>query len=324
MHREFRELLHSAEGESRRVIVIFLDVRGFSSFAGIAESTDTAEFLKSVYLSILDDYFPEATFFKPTGDGLLILFDYDRASLKDGLTEATATSIRLVEEFTEICRNDPMVNFEVPGKLGIGLARGSATCLTANDKVLDYSGRPLNLAARLMDLARPAGIVIDGSFGYELLPEEVQKRFVKDFAHVKGLAEEEPLDIYTLKDYTKITEQSRSPINSFKRHHETTEEFPFKLLEERAPIYLHPIKQEPARKETVKVHLSYPYVQPNGRKHPQLRTNPTLSAVHEHVAGRDYAKVDYSEIVKEMRDLGVKKSWKVRATVEYDVVDVGS
>jgi class 3 adenylate cyclase len=323
MHREFKELLHSAEGESRRVIVVFLDVRGFSSFAGIAESTDTAEFLKSAYLKILDEYFPEAAFFKPTGDGLLILFDYDRSDLKVRLTEAVATSLRLVEEFPEICAEDPMINFAVPTKIGVGLARGSATRLTAEEKVLDYSGRPLNLAARLMDLARPAGIVLDGSFGFEQLPEEVQNRFVKDFAHVKGLAEEEPLDLFVLKDYTKISEQSRSPINSFRRHHEPTEDITFKLLEERAPLYLHPIKQEPARKETIKVHLSHPTVQPNGRRHPELRTNPTLRGTYEHAAGRHYARVDYSQIVKRMRDRGVKKSWNVRVTVEYDVIENG-
>lgn len=323
MHREFKELLHTAEGAARRVVVVFLDVRGFSSFAGIAESTDTAEFLKSVYLKILDEYFPDAAFFKPTGDGLLILLEYDRENLGKVLTAATTTSVRLVEEFPKICADDPMINFEVPTKIGIGLARGSATCLTAGEKVLDYSGRPLNLASRLMDLARPSGVVIDGSFGFDLLPEDLRGRFTKDFAHVKGLAEEEPLDIYILKDYTRIPDFNKAPINSFKRHPEPTEEFSFKLLEERAPVYRHSLSQAPARKDTIKVHLSYPMVQPNGRKHPHLRKLPTLPATYEHAAGHDYAKVDYSRIVKRMRDYGVKKSWKITATVEYDVVDTG-
>jgi class 3 adenylate cyclase len=83
MHKELRRLLHKAEGQSRRVVVVFLDVRGFSSFAGIAESTDTAEFLKTVYLKILDEHFPDAEFFKPTGDGLLILLDYNRENLQE-------------------------------------------------------------------------------------------------------------------------------------------------------------------------------------------------------------------------------------------------
>ncbi len=321
MHREFRDLLHTAEGEARRVVVVFLDVRGFSFFAGIAESTDTAEFLKSAYLKILDEYFPDSLFFKPTGDGLLILSGYDRESLQQELTTATETSIRLVEEFPHICKEDPMVNFEVPTKLGVGLARGSATCLTAGGKVLDFSGRPLNLAARLMDLARPSGIVFDVSFGYELLPEPVQERFGKDFAYVKGLAEEEPLDVYVLKGFTKIPEFNKSPINKFKRYAEETEEITFALLEERAPIFLHRLSEVPARKDTITVHLSYPTPRADGRKHPHLRTSPTLPAAYERAAGGDYAQVDYSGIVGEMRSEGIKKTWKMKVTVEYDIAD---
>jgi class 3 adenylate cyclase len=66
MHRDLKELLRTAEGESHRVVVVFLDVRGFSTFAKVAESSDSAEFLKSIYLKILEEYFEDASFFKPT------------------------------------------------------------------------------------------------------------------------------------------------------------------------------------------------------------------------------------------------------------------
>jgi class 3 adenylate cyclase len=164
MHKDLRELLHSAEGRSRHVVVIFLDVRGFSSFAKIAESSDAAEFLRSVYTQILDDYFPEPEFFKLTGDGMLILYRYNRDTLTDVTNQAVETSLRLVKEFSTLCDTDPMVNFDVPGELGIGVARGAATALISGDKILDYSGRPLNLAARLMDLARPAGEYLTTGF----------------------------------------------------------------------------------------------------------------------------------------------------------------
>ena len=57
MHRELKGLLPSAKGESRLVVVVFLDVRGFSSFAKIAESSEAALFLRSMYVKILVQLF---------------------------------------------------------------------------------------------------------------------------------------------------------------------------------------------------------------------------------------------------------------------------
>ena len=39
------------------MVVVFLDVRGFSSFAKLAESSEAALFLRSIYIKILDDVF---------------------------------------------------------------------------------------------------------------------------------------------------------------------------------------------------------------------------------------------------------------------------
>ena len=50
-----------------------------------------------------------------------------------------------------------MITFELPPDIGIGVARGSATRISTQDGILDYSGRPLNLAARLVNFARPRG-----------------------------------------------------------------------------------------------------------------------------------------------------------------------
>src|SRR5918996_3324855 len=145
MHRQLKDLLHQARGESHLVLVVFLDTRGFSAW--MSESSEAAIFLRSTYTKILDDYFSTASFFKPTGDGLLIILDYDDANLRKVVQTAVQTSIRLIEDFPNICAGDPMVNFETPDKLGIGIARGAATSLISDGKTLDYSGRPLNLAA---------------------------------------------------------------------------------------------------------------------------------------------------------------------------------
>ncbi len=322
MHKKLRELLHSAEGQSQRVVVVFLDVRGFTSFARIAESTDTAEFLKSAYIKILDEYFPEAVFFKPTGDGLLILLEYDRESLTEVVRNAVARSVELVESFPGFCSGDAMINFDVPSKIGIGLTRGSATALVAKRKVLDYSGRPLNLASRLMDLARPSGIVFDSSFGFSLLDEGAQKLFSKDTAYVKGVAESVPMPVFCLSGYTEIPEYNKKPLDGFVRFPEPTEIIPFKELRERG-VFRHNLQRTPARTDTIEVHLQYPDIRANGTKNPGILRVASLPAKYGTMAGREWAQVDYMGEVARLASIGVKDTWQVRCTLEYSVVPEG-
>ena len=153
MHRIFREHLPRAQGDSRFVVACFVDVRDFSSF--FAESVEGAYFLRQLYRRLLDDFFPDASYFKPTGDGLMIISDIDDANIAETTRGTLTTSLRLVQEFPRLFERDPMINFPTPERLGIGIARGAASRLFVEGQTLDYSGRTLNLAARLMDLARP-------------------------------------------------------------------------------------------------------------------------------------------------------------------------
>jgi class 3 adenylate cyclase len=316
MYRELKELLHSAEGQSHHVVVIFLDVRGFSTFAGIAESSDTAEFLKSVYIKILDDYFPDADFFKPTGDGLLILRKYDRESLAPITQNTVRLATQLVKDFPTLCENDQMINFDVPAGLGVGLSRGAATSLKADGKVLDFSGRPLNLAARLMDLARPSGVVFDESFGYELLETSIQKEFVQESAYIKGIAEKDPISVYCLEGHAEIPEFNKSPMNQFKRHTEPAETLPLKEWEERG-LYQHILKKEPARKDSIIAHIAYPGVRSNGTKHQGLYRFDTERAKYVAKGDQHLARVDYRPSIEAMKSAGVKSPWNVTVTLEF-------
>jgi hypothetical protein len=91
VHNELRKLLPKATGSSGFVVAVNLDVRGFSSFAKLAESSEAAIFLKRVSTpASLDDYFSDVAFFRPTGDGLLVLLSYDSESLIDVLTRYSA------------------------------------------------------------------------------------------------------------------------------------------------------------------------------------------------------------------------------------------
>ena len=69
MHKLFKDALPDAEGRSEHVVAIIADIRGFSEFSTRQESPNTAMYIKRVYMRLIEDYFPFASFFKPTGDG---------------------------------------------------------------------------------------------------------------------------------------------------------------------------------------------------------------------------------------------------------------
>jgi hypothetical protein len=284
----------------------------------MSESSEAAIFLRSTYTKILDDYFSTASFFKPTGDGLLIILDYDDANLRKVVQTAVQTSIRLIEDFPNICAGDPMVNFETPDKLGIGIARGAATSLISDGKTLDYSGRPLNLAARLMDLARPCGVVFSANLGFDLLDEDTSKNFEEDEVYVKGLAEEKPTKVYYLKGKTIIQESNRHPLNRWARKTEPRETMTFKEAKRRSR-YLFPIGAEPADKSEIKVHIRHKKVLPSGRPDRRLYSGRTYSVEYVERAGRKYARIDYPQIVRQLEADGVKPNWQIGVQVEYPV-----
>lgn len=199
MHREFRTLLGEAQGVSEFLISVFADIRGFSSFSQQTESPDAAMYIKRVYARLIDEYFPSASFYKPTGDGLMVIIPYREQTLVEVSAATVRSALACVEAFPNICHDDPMINFPVPDRIGLGIARGTACRLFAGDKTLDYSGRLLNLAARLMNLARPSGIVIDGDFRREMIPEPERTRFKEARVYLRGVAEITSRLVYRLE-----------------------------------------------------------------------------------------------------------------------------
>jgi len=177
---------------------LFLDIRGFSTYASTGESFDIAFYLRSVYTHILDSYFPKATFFKPTGDGLLVIHELPATphDLRTAISSLLTNSIGLTESFGELTASDVMVTGAPPSKLGIGLARGTATRLVSDGTVLDYTGRCLNLAARLMDKARPYGVVFQDDKAADLIDESLASTLSSDHVCIRGISEREPLTIY--------------------------------------------------------------------------------------------------------------------------------
>jgi hypothetical protein len=200
----------NANGRSEFVIAIVCDIRGFSSFSKNHEAPDIAMFSKRFYVKLLEEYFVDTDFAKPTGDGLLLLFRYSENDLHQVAEKVLNSCLDVVRDFPTMMKNDSMINYAVPDAVGFGIARGTAFCLYSDDEVVDYSGQTLNLASRLNNFARPHGVVIDGSFMMSVIPEALRERFFTDLVFVRGIAEELPREVFCSNDVV-IPAEARVP-----------------------------------------------------------------------------------------------------------------
>jgi hypothetical protein len=224
------------------------------------ESPDVALFIKKVYSKLLDGYFRNASFFKPTGDGLLLTIPYNESNLQANVRQTIDSCLEITKTFCTFCENDPMVTFETPKKIGIGLSRGTACCLTSQDKIMDYSGRVLNLASRLMDVARPSGIVFDAAFGQGLLSGKQSALFSNDQIYVRGIAEIEPINIMYTKGLTTISSLYKRRLDDVEWEI-MTRKFTFKELKDEktaAPLYIVDLKTKPIDSTSIEVIVTYP------------------------------------------------------------------
>ena len=215
MHRDFKQLLEDATGYSDQIIAIFIDIRGFSAFSRNTDSANVATFVRHVYRKIINEYFPDATFFKSTGDGLLIVVSYKLATDVTACIQACFEKCqKILEEFDNFPADEKRINFSIPNKVGIGISRGSACRLESHEKILDYSGHEVNLAARLMDLARPTGIVFSANVGVENLAKDVQNQFVSEQVYPRGVSPREPLKIFYNPKITHIPRSAKIPFDA--------------------------------------------------------------------------------------------------------------
>jgi class 3 adenylate cyclase len=192
------------KGVSEFVIAVIVDVRGFSSFSMKVESVQITAYLKRMYIEMIDRYFGGASYIKPTGDGLLLAFSYDETNLKEVAPNVVKSSLACLVDFPKLCEGDDMINFNTPDKIGIGISRGAATKIVANGSVVDYAGTPFNIASRLMDLARPSGVVLDAGFGENLIPFELKERFSTANVYLRGIIDNSLTRVYYSKDTTVI------------------------------------------------------------------------------------------------------------------------
>ncbi len=316
MHRLFREALDDATGVSQPVIVVIIDIRGFSAFSQTRESFDVAMFIKRVYMRLIDSYFsPFASFYKSTGDGLLLTIPWEEKNLEEVSRKVIESCIKSHSEFGNICSDDPMINFKIPQKIGIGVARGTVCCLISGEMTVDYSGRLLNLTSRLNDLARPSGIIIDGAFNITLLSDEQRSMFEEDKVYLKGIAEAEPVRVYFTPEFAVIPKYNKQPIAS-ERWRERVDSKPFRdILKLR--VFQYPLESEPLSADDIKVVITHAKIM-NGEVIPGYVTVFNFYEFeYELDRGKPVVVVDFPKLCKRLKRKQMKEDMDITISIAY-------
>ncbi len=312
MLHAFRKLLEKADGRSEFAIVVVCDIRGFSEFSTVHESPDTAMFIKRFYLKLIDDYFPTAQFVKPTGDGLLIIYRYTEDNLNDISKDILGACLNCINDFQKLFKEDPMINFETPKNIGFGISRGPVCCLFSGKQIIDYSGRLLNLASRLMDLARPKGIVIDGNYLIDVVPEDLRGRFKDYNAYIRSIAEETPHLIYYLSPEVELPDYCLHPIKKYDWKEEVKDILAGDLLKLSGNYGFH-LKKKALYTSKIKTGLKYPH--PNVKGY--TRTSYLNDFKYKEDASGPHILIDVKGAIKIIEENKVKPHTKVQFVIDY-------
>lgn len=316
MHRDFRKRLDGAKGVSEFVIALNLDIRGFSKWSLEVDSAQTALFIKKVYAKLIDQYFAEAAFFKPTGDGLLVIFNFDEERVGEAVREVVENARQIVVEFERLCADEPAVNFPVPPNVGIGISRGAASRLLSGRYTLDYSGRVLNLASRLMDVARPKGIVFDSRLGVELLTPEVRNSFTPHHVYLPGVAPREPIEVQCWPE-VEIPLPYLSPVGQPQWEH-VEHEAPRKDFDGIEHFQLD-LPNHPPDPSTLRCQVVHDQVTPTGRRSTSYVRTFTIPVEYVDAGGQAEAWFQLRDLQEELDEGGVKGTWPVTVKVSYRV-----
>jgi class 3 adenylate cyclase len=294
-------------------VATFLDIRGFSTFSARGESFDSALYLRSVYSTILGSYFDDADFFKPTGDGLLIIHELpgDAQQVPAIVSSILTRAVALIEEFGQLTADDYMVNFATPQKLGIGLARGSVTRLVSDGFVLDYTGRCLNLAARLMDKARPAGVVFGDTHARQLMEPDIATAFSEDQVCIRGISEEVPVAIFVTGS-VDILPADRAPIPQSRTHWGEPMTLPVDEIRGLSTYGFH-LPRAPRSNESAGVHVTCPVFDNDGKRKDSVVSFNIDGRIEEHPGGTViYASMKrVNSTVKSVPATTTSKFWNI-------------
>ena len=149
------------QSHRREVTVVFLDLRGFTAFAEVAEPEEVMSVLREYHASMGELVLAhEGTLERFTGDGMMVFFN-DPVPIPDPAERALRMTVAMRDCAEKLAARWRERGYELHA--GIGIAQGYATIGTIGfEGRLDYGaiGTVTNLAARLCGEAQGGQILI--------------------------------------------------------------------------------------------------------------------------------------------------------------------
>ena len=172
----------------REIVVVFVDLRGFTAFAETAEPEEVMSVLREYHAAMGEAILAhEGTLERFTGDGMMIFFN-DPVPVPDPQARAVRMALAMRDRVDIMAARWRKLGHELD--LGVGIAQGYATIGAIGfEGRWDYGaiGTVTNLAARLCGEARPGQIL-------------VSRRL---YTAVETLVDVEPVGELTLKGFAK-------------------------------------------------------------------------------------------------------------------------
>lgn len=138
------------ESHRREIVVVFCDLRGFTTFAESSEPEEVMDVLKDYHRALGDLIFRfEGTLERFAGDGLMVFFN-DPVRCEDGPLRAVRMAVAMRTRINGLAEKWSRQGHDLA--MGIGIAQGYATLgIIGFDGRHDYAaiGSVTNLAARL-------------------------------------------------------------------------------------------------------------------------------------------------------------------------------
>jgi class 3 adenylate cyclase len=145
----------------REIVVVFVDLRGFTAFAETAEPEEVMAVLREYHAAMGEAVLAhEGTLERFTGDGMMVFFN-DPVPIDRPQERAIRMALAMRGKAEALAARWRKIGFELD--LGIGIAQGYATLGAIGfEGRWDYGaiGTVTNLAARLCGEARPGQILV--------------------------------------------------------------------------------------------------------------------------------------------------------------------
>jgi class 3 adenylate cyclase len=172
----------------RDIVVVFLDLRGFTAFAETAEPEEVMGVLREYHAAMGELILAhEGTLERFTGDGMMVFFN-DPVPVPDPQLRALRMALAMRERVASLAERWQRLGFEL--NFAVGIAQGYATLGAIGfEGRWDYGaiGTVTNLAARLCGEARGGQILISRRL----------------YGALESLIEVEPLGELTLKGFAR-------------------------------------------------------------------------------------------------------------------------